>query len=162
MVDWSKTKAFAMGAYEGQLFLNKKGRESEGIVEESESNNLMEELRQKILQIKGDLGEELDTKTFLKEEHFQGNNNEHAPDMLIYFDNLRYGCNNSIIGNDTLWSLETAKGSDDAGHSHEGIFIMKGNKQKGDLGKIDALDIVPTILNNLGITNQDLKGSIVH
>ena len=87
---------------------------------------------------------------------------EEAPDMIVYFDNLQYGCNTSLIGNKTLWSPSTAQGSDDAAHSRQGIFIMKNNKAKGNLGEISYLDIAPTIFNELGLeVPKDMKGKVI-
>ena len=86
-----------------------------------------------------------------------------APDLIIYFDNLEYGCNTTTIGNDTLWSPQTAKGSDDAGHSTQGIFIMdNGGLKKKDLGEISYLDVAPTILTELGIeVPEDMEGKVI-
>ncbi len=163
MVDWMKTKVLAIGAYEGQIFINLKGREPEGIVEEADYDKLIEELAEKIKQIKGDDGKILDTKIFKKKDYFNGKCNEIAPDMIVYFDNLHYGCNNSLIGNETLWSPNTAKGSDDACHSRQGIFIIKNGVFKNEnLGEIDALDVAPTILNELNIDiPNEMKGKVI-
>ena len=162
MVDWSKTKVFAIGAYEGQIFINLKGREPEGIVEQEEYNKLIDELEKKLKNIKGDRNELLDTKIFKKKEYFKGKCEDIAPDMIVYFDNLQYGCNTTLVGNETLYSPQTAKGSDDAGHSQQGIFIMFNSKIKGNLGEISYLDVTPTILNELGIEiPEDMKGKII-
>lgn len=162
LVDWKKTRVLALGAYEGQIFINLKGREPEGIVTESEYGSLIEELEEKIKGIKGDDGSFLDTKIFKKKDHFKGKCEDIAPDMIIYFDNLHYGCNTSLIGNETLWNINTAKGSDDACHSQQGIFIMKDGKTKGDIGEISYLDVAPTILNLLDIkVPEDMRGKII-
>ncbi len=163
MVNWEKTKVFAIGAYEGQIFINLKGREPKGIIEEYEYPKLIEELKEKIEKIPGDDGKELDTKIFIKKKDYDGKLIEDAPDMIIYFDNLQYGSNNSLIGNETLWSPSTARGTDDATHSQQGIFIMKNNKsQKGNIGEISYLDVAPIILNELDIKMpEDMKGKII-
>jgi|SRR3989344_856404 len=163
MVDWSRTKAFAIGAYEGQVFLNLKDREPEGIVEENEYGGLIDELIEKLGKITGDDGKKLDTRFFKKKECFIGKKDEHAPDLMIYFDDLQYGCNNTLIGNETLWSPQTAKGSDDAGHSKQGIFIMNdGKHEQGDIGEVSYLDVAPTVLNLMDIpVPEDMKGKII-
>ena len=161
MIDWTKTKVFAIGAYEGQLFINLKGREPEGIVTVSEYDSLVEELKSKLELIRGDDGSKLNTKIFTKKEDFQGSHNSHAPDILVYFDNLHYGCNTSLIGNDTLWSLETAVGKDDCGHSHAGIFCMNDSRTKGKMKGLCVLDIAPTILAKLGINPKPYMGGKV-
>jgi len=92
-----------------------------------------------------------------------GKKDEHAPDLMIYFDDLQYGCNNTLIGNETLWSPQTAKGSDDAGHSKQGIFIMNdGKHEQGDIGEVSYLDVAPTVLNLMDIpVPEDMKGKII-
>ena len=162
LVDWSKTSVFAIGAYEGQIFINLKGREPAGIVEEKDYNNLIKELSEKLKGIRGDNGKILDTKIFNKEEHLKGKYENIAPDIIVYFDNLEYGCNTTLVGNETLWSPNTAKGSDDAAHSRQGIFIIKNNKANGNLGEISAIDVAPTILNELGLKiPEDMRGKII-
>jgi len=163
MVDWGKTKVFAIGAYEGQIFINLKGREPEGIIEKKDYDGIIEELAEKLKQIKGDDGKILNTKIFRKKDFFMGKCEEISPDLIVYFDDLQYGCNTSLIGNETLWSPQTARGSDDAAHSQKGIFIIKNNIFKNeDLGEISYLDVAPTILNELEIEiPKDMKGEII-
>ena len=162
MIDWEKTKAWAIGAYEGQIFVNLKDRESKGVVDKEEYDVFVKELEEKLKNITGDKGEKLDTKIFTKKRDFLGKCQNIAPDIIIYFDDLQYGCNTSLIGNETLWSPQTALGSDDAGHSRQGMFIMKDGKNKGDIHEIDAIDIAPTILNLLKIPiPKDIIGKII-
>ena len=83
--------------------------------------------------------------------------------LMVYFDNLRYGCNNAFVNNETMWNLETLKGKDDAGHSREGIFVINKSEQKGDIGKIDILDVAPTILKRMNMEiPRGFKGKIIN
>lgn len=163
MIDWEKTRAWAIGAYEGQIFINLKGREPQGCVEKEEYERLLDEIQKELSKIKGDHGEDLNnTKFFRKEKDFVGKNNQSAPDLLVYFEDLSYGCNNSFVHNETMWNIETMKGKDDAGHSRQGIFIMNKSLQRGDIGEVDILDIAPTILSKLGVAiPEDLKGKVI-
>ena len=129
MIDWEKTKVFAVGAYDGQIFINLKGRDPSGLVEPEEYDKLINELEEKIKKIPGDDGKILNTKIFKKKDYFKGECEDIAPDIIVYFDNLEYGANTSLIGNPSLWSSQTAIGSDDAGHAEKGIFIMNKSKQ---------------------------------
>jgi len=54
---------------------------------------------------------------FSRKKDYSGKFDNIAPDMIIYFDNLNYGCNTTLIGNPTFWSPQTAIGSDDVTHS---------------------------------------------
>ncbi|MFH1607544.1 MAG: alkaline phosphatase family protein [archaeon] len=162
MIDWTKTKAFAIGAYDGQIFINMKGRDPLGVVKIEEYDLLINELEEKLKNIKGDDGKALNTRTFSKEKYFKGKCENLAPDIVIYFDNLHYGCNSTLVGNKTLWSPHTAMGSDDATHSEQGIFIMDKCKQKGNIGEIDILDIAPTMLDRLGVEiPEELSGKVI-
>lgn len=147
MVDWKKTRVFAFGTYEGHIFINLKGREPEGIVEEKDADELVKELERKLKEIHGDDGEELNTNVFLRKRDYDGEARDVAPDMMVYFDNLEYGSNASIIGNGNLWSPMIAAGSDDAVHSREGIFIMKDGKCRGRKEKMNIEDIAKVILS---------------
>lgn len=150
-IDWEKTKVFAFGAYDGEIYINLKGREANGIVDEKEYEILMKELESKLKDIKGDHGEILKTKVFKKKDYFQGEYKNLAPDMIVYFDDLKYGSNTTKIGNSNLFSNQTALGSDSAAHSQQGIFIMNKSKQKGNIGEVNIIDIFPTILRLLDI-----------
>ncbi len=162
MINWGKTKAWAIGAYEGQIFINLEGREEQGIVKLKDYDNLINRLKEELKKITGDRGETLNTKFFIKKNDFQGKYQNIAPDIVIYFDDLEYGVNTSLIGNPSLWSPQTAIGSDDATHSKQGIFIMNKSNQKGNLGEIDILDVAPTILNALDVPiPKDMKGKII-
>lgn len=155
MVDWGKTKAWAIGAFEGQIFINLKGREEKGIVEKENYEKLIKELSEKIKKITGDDGKNIDTRIFVKKKDFDGKRIEEAPDLIIYFDNLQYGCNTSLIGNKGLHQPFTAKGSDDAGHSKQGILIMsnKGEEKntKKDLGEVDITEVSKIIFELLNL-----------
>ena len=162
MIDWGETKVFAIGAYDGQIFINLEGRDPGGIVKPKEYDTLINELEEKIKKIKGDDGKILNTKIFKKKDYFKGTCEDIAPDIVIYFDNLEYGANTSLIGNEKLWSPQTAMGSDDAGHAPKGIFIMNKSKQNGDIGEIDILDVAPTILDRLDVKiPENMEGKVI-
>ncbi len=47
MIDWSKTRAYALGL--GQIYVNRRGREPQGIVEEKDVDALVAEIRDRLL-----------------------------------------------------------------------------------------------------------------
>ncbi|MBS3093074.1 alkaline phosphatase family protein [Candidatus Pacearchaeota archaeon] len=163
LVDWSKTKAFAIGAYEGQIYINLKGREPGGIVLPEDYDFVIDELSKKLMDLRGDDDAALNTKIFIKKIHFRGKYEENAPDIIIYLDNLQYGCNTSVIGNETSWNPSTIRGIDDATHSLQGICIIKNGVYKNEnLKEISYLDIAPTILHELGVDiPRDMSGKIL-
>jgi len=159
-VDWQKTKAYAIGAYFGRIFFNKKSRDPEnGIMEDFEIEKLQKELIEKLLKIKNDFGEEINNKFYLPQDVYSGPHLGNGPDLYVYFDDLRWGINNDV-GNDGLYSERTTKGSDDAGHAPKGIFIIH-NEKLGSIRRDDMkiIDVLPTIFNALKLdAPNDLKG----
>lgn len=80
-VDWSKTKAYALGF--GNIFINLEGREGKGIVKPEEYEPLMEEIRGKLLEF-------VDEKTglnpvahvYLRSEAYSSYDEKYVPDMI--------------------------------------------------------------------------------
>lgn len=96
VVDWSKTRAFALGL--GQIYLNLEGRDATGIVPPSQKRTLMEEIRAKLLKLENPYLDESDRKagiparavasvTFLDDVYDYGPEGppRQAPDMQIGF-----------------------------------------------------------------------------
>lgn len=152
LIDWEKTKAYAIGSYQGRIYFNLKGRDEKGIVEKKQYETLQEELIGKLSEIPGDRGEKLDTKIFQPQEVFQGPYRDQAPDLMVYFDNLVWGVNNDI-GNVGLHSAEDTVGATDGGHSPEGIIIVsgKGVRKGKSLGKVPITDVASLILHLMDV-----------
>src|SRR6185503_13683786 len=56
-IDWSKTKAWGWGGYYARIFMNVQGRELNGTISKEKYEKAREELRQKLLSIRGPSGE---------------------------------------------------------------------------------------------------------
>ena len=84
-VDWSRTKAYAIGF--GALYLNLAGREGEGIVQPGqEAEALKTELIEKLAVIKdGPTGDQVIHKTYRRDEIFRGRYADETPDLYIGF-----------------------------------------------------------------------------
>ena len=157
-VDWKKTKAFALGAYYACVFLNVKGRDPQGIVDPGEVGKLKKELKKKIADITDDSGKKMNTKIF---DIPEGDN---SPDLVVYFDDLHWGTN-STVGNKTLYSWATEKGSDDAIHSSPGFFIIHDKRISGKkrLARRSITDMVPTILKAMDVKiPKDIEGKPIN
>jgi predicted AlkP superfamily phosphohydrolase/phosphomutase len=125
--------------------------------------SLKKELSEKLLLINDDKGNKMNNIIYDPNEIYSGKFSHLSPDLMIYFDNLLCGVNNDV-GNNSLYSWATTKGSDDAGHSPNGIFVMSGNgvKPMGDIGEISILDVVPTILSKFNIElDEDMAGGVI-
>lgn len=93
-VDWTKTKAFAIGM--AGIFINRKGREYNGIVEDNELQELKDEISKKLLML-------LDPKTgkrairriFDSKKVYKGLYADDAPDLIIGAEDtyrVSWGC----------------------------------------------------------------------
>lgn len=161
-VDWQKTKAYAVGAYFGRIFFNKKSRSEHGILTDEESLQLQEEIILKLKNFQKPNGEKMNMVFHKPQNVYEGKYLEKSPDVYVYFDNLIWGVNNDV-GNVGLYSTLTLLGSDDGGHAPTGIFIMSGNnvRTKGDIGEINIVDVMPTILNKLNIQRTNERGRAI-
>ena len=113
-VDWSKTKAYCIG-FNG-IILNRVGRESEGIVTDSEVEALLTEITGKLLALE-DGGRPVLTRVLPATEVFQGPADvmKHAPDLQLGF-NTGFGASDAcaiggvvgggafLVDNDSRWS----------------------------------------------------------
>lgn len=80
-VDWSRTRAYALGL--NSLYLNVAGREGQGIVEASGLEQLLDELKTKLLDWKALDGRSVVSKVGLKHEVFNGPYNRLGPDLVV-------------------------------------------------------------------------------
>jgi len=164
-VDWSKTKAWGWGGYYARIFINKKGREPEGIVESRNCEDLRDDLIEKVKNIKGPNKETLDTIAH-KPDKFYNDPQGQYPDIMVYFDNLYYRSAGSV-GQGKLFLDSNDTGPDDAVHDWNGIFIMheKGkcnNKQFKIDNSYNILDICPSVLNKFNLKpDKPYKGKVI-
>jgi predicted AlkP superfamily phosphohydrolase/phosphomutase len=82
-IDWSRTRAFALGLT--GVFINRKGREKSGIVEEGrEYRALVQELAEKLGQlVDPDTGEGCVRRVAVSQQFFRGPYRFDAPDLLV-------------------------------------------------------------------------------
>jgi predicted AlkP superfamily phosphohydrolase/phosphomutase len=162
-IDWSKTKAYEVGAYQARIYINTKAKNPErGIVDKKEYERIREEIREKLLAITDDKGNKINNRAFKPEEIYRTFDDE-CPDLIAYFDDLAWGVNNDGVGSDKLYLVGDEAGNDNAGHHPIGSFIISGPgiKKRGKIDRINILDITPTILKIYGIENKDLQGKAI-
>lgn len=81
-VDWSHTKAYSIGK-RGAIYINLKGREPQGIVEEEEYDQLVNQLLDDFTRL------DIIDKSYARHDLFYGKHLHQAPDILIF---LHKGC----------------------------------------------------------------------
>jgi predicted AlkP superfamily phosphohydrolase/phosphomutase len=155
-VDWSKTYAYALGL--AGVYLNKKGRERDGILEEGAE---AERVREAIIQ---GLGEIVDAQTQSRAIHsvsrgediYRGAHTADAPDLLVnYAPGFRVSWQTALGGMPHgLFEDNTRRWSGDHIIDPETVpgvlFLNKALKNNGAT-RADIRDLAPTILNYFGI-----------
>jgi len=83
-VDWSATRAFAHPAdNQGYVFLNRRGREREGIVEDSEADELLESIAAGLRDFRDPDGEPAVAAVDRVGDRWQGSAAERLPDLVV-------------------------------------------------------------------------------
>lgn len=147
---WNKTKAFSYAGY-GQIYINLKGREPQGIVEKEEYESLRDRIIEEL--------KEISVKAYRREELYQGEYLKIAPDIIVQTDDYVSAISARVgYGKEFL---------DDFGfpgyHRIEGTFIAWGPAIKENSEKNAKMyDIAPTILHMFGVPiPDDMDGRVL-
>jgi predicted AlkP superfamily phosphohydrolase/phosphomutase len=137
-VDWTKTAAYAIGT--GQIYLNLRGRERDGIVDPATAPALRERIRAGLTALRdherGDAS--VVRNVYQAVDIFRGQRSADAPDMQIAFaENYR-----------TSW--ETVLGG-----VPKPLFADNDKKWSGDHAASDAAETPGVVLSNRAITKLD-------
>jgi predicted AlkP superfamily phosphohydrolase/phosphomutase len=150
-VDWAGTRAWGEGGYYGRIFLNVRGREPEGTIEPADYERVRDELAAQLEAIPDDRGRPLGTRVYKPEEVYDEVNGV-APDLIVYFGDLRWRAVGTVGGGEGVHTFENDTGPDDANHAQDGIVVMAGpGVEPGPLEGMHLLDVAPTLLELLGI-----------
>ncbi|HRI87898.1 MAG TPA: alkaline phosphatase family protein, partial [Candidatus Hydrogenedentes bacterium] len=151
--DWSRTKAYAIGV--GGIYLNLKGREGNGIVSPEESVALVQEIRDKLLQVVNpDTGEKVFAEVYIVDDVAQGAA-ANAPDIQLGYAEGYQTSKPSARGaapaelflpNEDKWSGDHAAS---AANVTRGIFFS--NKPLAGAVDPSILDLAPTTLEFLNV-----------
>jgi predicted AlkP superfamily phosphohydrolase/phosphomutase len=147
-VDWEKSVAYSLGNV-GQISLNVAGREPQGSVQ---PGNHYEQVRGDIMKRLTDLcdpatGEQVIEAIYRREDIYQGNHLEQAPDILFIPRRLEYfGFGEYEFGSHRV--IEPMQRGISGTHRLEGIFLAYGDDvQPGtQVDGAQIFDLAPTIL----------------
>lgn len=153
-VDWSKTRAYALAL--GQIYVNLKGRERDGVVAPgAEYEAVRNELMAKFATLRDpDTGEPIVRRMFKREEIFKGPYFGEAPDLVVGFhEGYRVSWQTSLGGippeivepNERRWSADHCSVDPDL---VPGVFFCNRPVTR-ETARIE--DIAPTVLRKLGI-----------
>jgi predicted AlkP superfamily phosphohydrolase/phosphomutase len=152
-VDWSKTKAYAVGL--GQIYFNLRGREGQGIVSPgAEYTALQDEIAAKLVQVTDpDDGARVMAAVYKRDDMYKGEYLKNAPDLQVGFnDGYRVGWQDTLGGigkvvvenNNRKWSGDhCATATEISG----GVFF---SNRKISTETPNIVDLSPTVLKLLG------------
>jgi len=158
-IDWLKTIAWTTG-YTGRVYLNVKGRESEGRVHPKDYHKVLDELSREILAITDPNGRKLDTRTYKRDHIHFGRYAKYGPDLFVHFDNC-YWSTNEMIGYDSIYGYDTTKGPDDGTDAPCGFFALMGPGVgwSSEISGPSLVDIAPTVLTSMSLDiPADMEG----
>lgn len=152
-VDWSKTKAYGQGL--NGLYLNIKGREKSGIVNnDKEADDLKTEIQNKLLSLKDpDTKENIFERVYQREEVYKGAYVKNAPDIVLGYNvgyKVSWESAVNFVGNQVHKDSKRLWSGDHCFHNEavKGIFLSNVSVEEKDPR---LLDISPTVLSAFGI-----------
>lgn len=162
-IDWSRTQAYARGQI-GQIFLNVRGREPHGIVDAAaDYERVRGRIVDRLMQLRDpETNELIVERCHLREELYDGDYANSAPDIVIDWKNMEYWAFDVISGGRKVIgpNLKTRSG----GHRMNGIFLAHGPAIARGAATHDAniVDVAPTVLHALGLpVPQHMDGRVL-
>ncbi len=151
-VDWSKTKAYALGL--GGVFANLKGRESQGIVEPEELPNLVMEIKDLLTGLKdGANGEVAIKNVYDAREVYSGPYVVEGPDLIIGYNTGYRASWDGVTGkvNDEVFSDNTKAWSGDHCIDPSCVPAVLISNREITVDSPSIQDVAPSILNLFGV-----------
>jgi len=159
LVDWERTRVWSEGGYYARVFFNVEGREPQGIVPESEYDDLIEDMTARFHALGDDRGEIMGSLVFQPRDLYRSLCNV-PPDLIVHFGAL-YWRSIGGLGYDSLYLQENDTGPDDCNHAQFGSFLLASPNLpvKGKVEGMHLLDIAPTLLDLAGFeTPESMQG----
>jgi len=160
-IDWSKTKAFSSGVT-GSITINLDGRQPDGCVSSIKYESLVNEIVKKLNNLNdNDNNKKIIKKVYRKDEIYKGAYLDQAPDIVaIPEEYYEFFGMHGFTFNKMLVKTFGNSGS----HRENGIFMAFGRGIKNNYEVKDAniLDITPTVLYIMGISQPDyMDGKVI-
>ncbi|HXG95462.1 MAG TPA: alkaline phosphatase family protein [Blastocatellia bacterium] len=162
-VDWSRTVAFSKGNY-GQIFINLKGREENGIVEPgAEYERVVREIIEKLRALVDPAtGQPLIGPIWRREDLYTGPHSDESPDIQF----LPADMSNKPLGTLDLTSNKfiTPVYGNSGDHRMHGIMLGRGPeiRRGATIEGARIIDCAPTILHSFGVEiPADMDGRVL-
>jgi predicted AlkP superfamily phosphohydrolase/phosphomutase len=168
-VDWERTTAWGSGGYYARIFLNVEGREPQGKIPARDYEKVRDQVKDMIEALPDHEGKPMGSVAFKADELYREvrpsqRGGAVAPDLLVYFGNLRWRSLGSF-GLPDIYTFENDLGPDDANHDQDGVFIL-WDPRRSHGGRyvqgLQLMDVAPTILDLMGVSAPaDMQGKVV-
>jgi predicted AlkP superfamily phosphohydrolase/phosphomutase len=162
-VDWNRTRAYAFGL--SGLYLNREGRERDGIVEAGAAEELKAELIARLTGLKdGQAGGEAISAVYDSERIYAGPYRENAPDMIVGYRPGWRASWESVTGTVTSSVFSDNEKAWSADHCIDFRFVpgVFFSSRKVATAEPRIIDLAPTALSLFGITPPSyMDGSVL-
>jgi len=153
-VDWSRTKAYAMGL--GQVFINLKGREGDGTVDPAEYKAVVDDLASRLMGMTDPKsGARIVSSVYKRDDIYSGPFVKDAPDLQVgMMDGYRVSWQTTLGGSppgDIVYANARKWSGDHCGFDYKtipGILISNRTLAVQDPR---VIDIAPTVLKYFGV-----------
>ena len=159
LVDWERTRVWSEGGYYARVFFNIAGREPQGIVTESEYDDLIQDMTARFHALCDDRGKPMGSLVFQPRNLYRSLRNV-PPDLIVHFGAL-YWRSIGGLGYDSLYLQENDTGPDDCNHAQFGSFLLAAPNLpvRGEIDGMHLLDVAPTLLDLAGSeTPESMQG----
>ncbi len=159
-IDWTRTRAYSYGNV-GQIYLNRAGREPQGIVSDAEADALAEELRAGLGELTNphQRGERVFAAIHRKEEIYHGPALVRAPELM-----LDPAEGYMAVGTSEFVSkhVVTPTFAGSGWHQKDGILMAQGPQLRaGEVSGARLMDLAPTLLYGLDLPVPDALDGVV-
>ena len=157
-VNWSRTRAWAVGGYYARIFLNIAGREPQGVIPSMERDSAREALSALLARLELPGGPTITNEVLWPERSYRRVRGL-PPDLMVFFGDCGWRSLGSV-GHHAIWQTGNDTGLDEANHARDGLYVMcgRGIPPRRNL-RASILDIAPTLLDWLGLdAPPDLGG----
>jgi hypothetical protein len=170
-VDWPRTRAYSLGL--GEVFINLRGREPQGIVPPEEYDALVESIRKDLLALKDEDGTGYVTTASRRDALYDGpwwkegtaTRKVRGKDVEVHHDGfadifLGYAPHYRVAWSNTLGGLDAAAVTDNTNHwsgDHVSVDpshvpgILFSNRRLAAPAESSLMDIGPTVLKRYGV-----------
>ncbi len=164
VVDWSRTRAYSFG-YIGQIYINLKGREPQGIVAPgAEYRAVVDEIVARLWELEDpETGERVVDAIYLKDEIYHGPHADEGPDINVIMRDMSYISHlgleftgEAVFGPAVNYETGT--------HRLYGMLMVwgPGVRRGGRIDGAEIIDLAPTILHLLDVpVPEDVDGRVL-